>query len=103
MMRFHYGLGVGHVYSHNVRVIETPSPISTRTPAQTVDEHLETGGSLGKATQWQALADEEDDEDDHVGVEELDFFDHGLNASTESIIHALDEMFTIGHTLDYEN
>ncbi|KAG1890189.1 hypothetical protein F4604DRAFT_1673655 [Suillus subluteus] len=56
-----------------------------------VDEHLEARGSLGKATQWQALADEEDEED-HAGAEELDFFNNGLNASTESMIDALDEM-----------
>ncbi|KAG1805828.1 uncharacterized protein BJ212DRAFT_1303893 [Suillus subaureus] len=103
MMHFHYGLGVGHLYFHNVRVVETPSsPISAQTLAQMVDKHLEARGSLGKATQWQALADEEDEED-HAGVEELDFFNNGLNASTESMINTLDEMFTTGHTFDYEN
>jgi hypothetical protein len=37
MMHFHYGYGVGHLYSHNVRVVEMPSPI-TQTAAQTADE-----------------------------------------------------------------
>lgn len=102
MMRFHYGFGVGHLYSHNVRVVETPSPI-TQTATQTADEHLESGGSLGEPTQWQATADEEDIDDAQIGAEEHDFFDHGLNASTESLIDELDEMFAAGHIFDYEN
>lgn len=101
-MRFHYGLGVGHLYSHNVRVVETPSYI-TQTAAQTADEHLESRGSLGETAQWEDITDEEDIDDAEVGAEGPDFFNHGLNASTESLIDALDEMFAAGHILDYEN
>jgi hypothetical protein len=56
---------------------------------------------------WQGPAsddDEQDDDDeDHIGAEDLDFFNHGLDASTESLTQALDEMFTTNHIFDYEN
>ncbi|KAG1875745.1 hypothetical protein F4604DRAFT_1924809 [Suillus subluteus] len=99
IMRFHYGLGVGHVYSHQADTFltqATPRPI-TQMPAQTEDVYLDNG------ERYQAAADEGDEEDDHVGAEELDFFDQGLNASMVSLSLALDDMFPIDHTFDYEN
>jgi hypothetical protein len=97
-MRFHYGLGVGHVYSHHSNTSltrSTPHSI-TQTPAQTEDKDLDNGERL------EALDEEEDEEEDHVSAE-LDFFDQGLGASTVSLSLALDEMFPIDHTFDYEN
>jgi hypothetical protein len=51
----------------------------------------------------QAPYDEDEDDEDHISVEELDVFEQERNGSTESLIEALDEMFTTDHTLDYEN
>jgi hypothetical protein len=98
-MRFHYGLGVGHVYSRQANILlrqGTPRPI-TQTPEET--EHV----YLASRERHQAADDEEEDEDDHVGVEEIDFFDQGLNASTASLSLALDDMFPVDHTFDYKD
>ena len=70
-MHFHYGLGVGHVYSHEASVAEDPLS------AQGANVCLESEESLRETTQWQAHADGEDEEGDHVGVEELDLFEQG--------------------------
>lgn len=102
IMHFHYGLGVGHVYSHQTNPCltqVTPSP-TTQTPAHLEDEYLNNG------ERYQATDGEEDDVDDmdgHVGEEELDYFDQGLNASTVSLSRELDDMFPNSHTFDYEN
>ncbi|KAG1748520.1 hypothetical protein EDD22DRAFT_958151 [Suillus occidentalis] len=58
LMCFHYGLGVGHVYSHEANTPETP--YSVRTQAENV--HLEAE-SYRETTNWQASADSEDEED----------------------------------------
>ncbi|KAG2125097.1 hypothetical protein DEU56DRAFT_759432 [Suillus clintonianus] len=101
-MRFHYGLGVGHVYSHEERAYPF-----TQTTAWTENEPSESGDTL-RNTHWRGPAnddsdDEPGDDEDHVGAEELGFFDQGFDASTESLTQALDEMFTASHTFDYEN
>jgi hypothetical protein len=101
-MRFHYGLGVGHVYSHEKWACST-----TQLTARTEHEALGRGETFSKHTHWRGPAnddgdDEQDDDGDYVGAEELDFFDQGLDASTESLTQALDEMFTTGHSFDYE-
>ncbi|KAG2155200.1 uncharacterized protein EDB93DRAFT_1247691 [Suillus bovinus] len=99
LMRFHYGLGVGHVYSHEAGVVEMT--------VRTEHEPSESGG-LMEHTHCQIPGDDEQDEDkdddeDYVGVEEHGFFDQAVNASTESLMQALDKMFLAGHTFDYEN
>lgn len=103
LMRFHYGLGAGHVYSHEERTC----PLTQMT-ARTENEPLEGGEMLQNSAHWRDPAnddddDEQDDDGDHVGAEELGFFDQGFDASTESLTQALDEMFTTSHTFDYEN
>jgi hypothetical protein len=102
LMRFHYGLGAGHVYSHEERTY----PV-TQLTARIENEPLEGGETLKNSTHWRDPAndddnDEQDDGGDHVGAEELGFFDQGFT-STESLTQALDEMFTTNHTFDYEN
>lgn len=104
-MRFHYGLGVGHVYSHEAQIIEPPG-LAQRAPhfipqTTTQAELSDTEESL--ITCWQAPCDDDEDEEDHIGVEELDVFEQERNGSTESLIEALDEMFATDHALDYEN
>jgi hypothetical protein len=100
-MRFHYGLGVGHVYSHEAGVMDTTVRIQRK--------YSESGG-LVERTRCEVPSDDEQDSDsdydhdkDHVGVEELDLFDQAVNASTESLMEALDEMFVASRTFDYEN
>jgi hypothetical protein len=110
LMRFHYGLGVGHVYSH-----EEKACLTTQMTARTEIEPSDSGETLRNSTYSRVPANDNDDDDDddeqddddddggYVGAEELNFFDQGLDASTESLTQALDEMFTSNHTFDYEN
>jgi hypothetical protein len=58
--------------------------------------------SYRETTNWQASADSEDEEDKYVGIEELDCFQQERNGSTESLIEALEDMYT-NHAFDYEN
>ncbi|KAG2105838.1 uncharacterized protein F5147DRAFT_775151 [Suillus discolor] len=89
IMRYHYGLGVGHIYSHEANILEdpclaqvTPCP-DTQTTVQMENEALESEGSLGKSTPQQSPGDDNDDDnddeqeedDDHISIEDLDFFD----------------------------
>lgn len=93
-MRFHYSLRVGHVYSHqSISTQGTPCPI-TQMLEEIEDVYMDNG---------ERYPAPDDEEDEHVGTEELDFFDQGLNASTASLSVALDDMFPIDHTFDYEN
>lgn len=73
-MCFHYGLGIGHVYSHKVNIAE-------HAPNTTISVESERSRREGpvETTNWPASADSdqegEDEEDDHVGVEELHAFE----------------------------
>jgi hypothetical protein len=96
-MRYHYGLGVGHVYSHQVRIVEARTAIPLTTQMET--EHTEREDSLGVIAEGE---EDEEDEEEHVGVKELTCFQQEQNGSTESLVDALDEMFT-NHEYDYEN
>ncbi|KAG1887690.1 hypothetical protein F4604DRAFT_1916503 [Suillus subluteus] len=93
LMRFHYGLGVGHLYSHKAGVLANLG--SNAHPSE---------GNQVENTHWRHTADNEADEEDedHISVEELIPFEQGRNGSTETLIDELDEMY-IDHTLDYEN
>jgi hypothetical protein len=93
-MRYHYGLGVGHVYSHEARIAKA-IPVTT----QTENERTEREESLEEIAEGE---EDEEDEEEHVGVEELTCFQQEQNGSTESLVEALDEMFT-NHEYDYEN
>lgn len=60
-----------------------------------------------ETTDWPVSAEndeegEDDEEGDHVGVEELNAFEQERNGSTVSLVEALDDMFT-RHVFDYEN
>lgn len=97
VMRFHYGLGVGHVYSHEVSTPERPCSVQT----QAENEHSERE-TFSEQTNWQAHTDSDDEEGEHIAVEELDPFQQERNGSTESLIEALEDMFT-DLAFDYEN
>jgi hypothetical protein len=88
-MRFHFGLGVGHVYSHyrtmqaGIQQEGTPFhlPLDVEYPTD----------------------DMEVDEDDNEGTEdELDIED-SPSSSKESLLDPLDEMYDSEVDLDYEN
>ncbi|KAG1781190.1 hypothetical protein EV702DRAFT_1193370 [Suillus placidus] len=96
LMCFHYGLGVGHVYSHEAK-IPARAP---NTAISAESEHSRREGPV-ETTNWPVSA-ENDEEGDHVGVEELNAFEQERNGSTVSLIEALDDMFTC-HVFDYEN
>ncbi|KAG2062683.1 hypothetical protein BDR04DRAFT_1123777 [Suillus decipiens] len=89
LMHFHYGLGVGHVYSHEEALDPPPKTIGlNEVPCNTqVDED----------------EDELDDalEDDHTGGEE-ELFDQENNGSSKSIVEKLDDIF-VQHEYDYES
>lgn len=89
LMRFHFGLGVGHVYSHyrttqvGIQREGTPFhlPLDVEYPADDVEV----------------------DEDDDEGTEdELDIED-SPSSSNESLLDPLDEMYDSEVDLDYEN
>ncbi|KAG2051213.1 hypothetical protein BDR06DRAFT_1010572 [Suillus hirtellus] len=100
LMRFHFGLGVGHIYSHRPGSLNEghrPAP-HPQIAAAMEDGHLE-----GEESPMDVSHPGDDkDEGNHFGVKELDFFELGKNTSGESLINALDEMF-IEHVFDYEN
>ncbi|KAG1778108.1 hypothetical protein EV702DRAFT_1044800 [Suillus placidus] len=88
-MQYHYGLSVGHLYSHWPGVLESCSSALQHVSSTTADENLE---SLMEDTQCShTSADAEEEGEDHVGVE-LTLFDGGHNGSTEMLMEALDEI-----------
>ncbi|KAG2346750.1 hypothetical protein BDR05DRAFT_974360 [Suillus weaverae] len=110
LMRFHYGLGVGHVYTHDPRIIARPylvqgassSQSAPQTTTQADNEHSGRGESLQETTDLQDPASDKDKMDDYAGVEETNFFGQEQNGSTDSLIEALEEMYS-DHIFDYEN
>lgn len=64
-MHFHYGLGVGHTYSHRPGILESLG-LAPHLAAQTEGEFM--GAEI---THWQHPADDEnEDDEEHVDVEE---------------------------------
>lgn len=91
-MRFHYGLGVGHVYSHqDMLPADSPSDISC-------PQEITFDGRDGDDEEFE----DENSEYENEGVEEDVLFDQEQNGSTPSIIEELDNMFAIALELDYE-
>lgn len=97
-MRFHYGLGVGHIYSHNVTP-DLKGPVIHKDASDGLDidgNDLEHGESDDEDNEGS-----EDSDYDYTGVEEEDLFDQEKNGSTESVVGELENMF-IEHEFDYE-
>ncbi|KAG2346000.1 hypothetical protein BDR05DRAFT_974834 [Suillus weaverae] len=102
LMRFHYGLGVGHVYAHEPRIVA--HPYLSICPADN-----NTGGqrAFRKKRKWETTdlqdpASDEDEMDDYMGIEEMNIFGQEQNGSTDSLIEALEEMYS-DHVVNYEN
>lgn len=104
-MRFHFGLGVGHVYSHDTEKYLCSTQGAPRLPTtQAGHGYLEREEGLWDTTNGEAPGNgEEGEEGEHIAVEELNHFQQEQNGSTESLIDALDEMFSTDHAFDYEN
>lgn len=98
-MRYHYGLGVGHLYSHQPGVLESRSSALQHISSTTADENLES--LMEDLQRSHTSADAEEEGEDHVGVEPT-LVDGGHNGSTETLMEALDEMYA-DHIFDYEN
>lgn len=102
-MRFHYGLGVGHIYSHNV----TPNlkgPVIHNDASDGLDidgNDLEHHDGESDNEDNENNEDNEDSDYDYTGVEEEELFHQEKNSSTESVVGELENMF-IEHVFDYE-
>jgi hypothetical protein len=106
LMHFHYGLGVGHVYSHEAKMeCSSLTQQAIHTTSHMTWQPNDMSSEREETTTWKSPSDNEDEDDeenDHIGIEEPDFFDQERNGSTESLIDALDDMFT-RHVFNYEN
>jgi len=92
LMRFHYGLGVGHIYSHR-RVSLTGSQQTCNPGAGHI---LSDDGD----------EDDGDEEDEDDGSEDDQMVQHGdleFGSSSESLGTDFDEMYCDDLELDYEN
>ncbi|KAG2097261.1 uncharacterized protein F5147DRAFT_656395 [Suillus discolor] len=71
---------------------------------KTGDENMGNEQNLLANAHWRQAANGEADEEDedHVGIEELIPFEQGCNGSTEMLIDALDKWYT-DYMFDYEN
>lgn len=88
-MHSHYGLGVGHVYSHEEAL--NPPPKSTSIDEAPCNEQVdENENELDGAL-----------EDDYTGVEEGCLFNQEKNESSELIVEELDNMF-VQYEYDYK-
>ncbi|KAG2110219.1 uncharacterized protein F5147DRAFT_772486 [Suillus discolor] len=102
---YHHNLTQFNFTSYDVR--RSQDVINPKTPHCNImllqhdpdDDNLDGNYCYAKVL-GDSKADKEDE--DHVGVEELIPFEQGHNGSSETLIDALDEMYT-GFTLDYEN
>ncbi|KAG2336480.1 hypothetical protein BDR05DRAFT_1005835 [Suillus weaverae] len=103
LMQFHFGLGVGHVYSHKAGVLEghnSAQPPGAQTTAQMEDEHLEGEEYLEAHP---GNGNDQDEESTHLGIEELNLFEQGRNSvynywgttvASASGFDELEELFT---------
>lgn len=94
LMRFHFGLGVGHVYSHLQQDGSTAQSVFT----SHVKEHDDDNGSLGD--EEEAVQDDEDNENEGLLVDPTERW---YGSSQESLIEQYEEMYASELELDYEN
>lgn len=92
LMRFHYGLGVGHVYSHH-----------RATQVELQQDDITFHASLNDDVE-----DPTDDTEIHDDTDESDGTDEGSDieqpfGSNESLLDQFDEMYDSEVPLDYEN
>ena len=97
-MRFHFGLGVGHVYSHHRPAQPELQPEGSAAHAAFTHD-VEDPGEIDE------VEDQEDSEDDDQddGTEGGSDVEQWFSSSNESLLDQFDEMYDSEAPLDYEN
>ncbi|KAG0701858.1 hypothetical protein DFH29DRAFT_999849 [Suillus ampliporus] len=101
LMHFHFGLGVGHVYSHHraTQVVVQQDDIA----AQSVfTRHIreDDEGARNSGEDDEGATDDEDDDDD---IPMVDPAEQWYESSQESLLEQYEEMYKSELELDYEN
>jgi hypothetical protein len=89
-MRFHFGLGVGHVYSHYRGALQ-PEGSAKGIPEDDMDFD-------GEIDDHDSQSEEEED-----GTSRVEAVGERFGASNESLLEHFDEMYDSEVDLDYEN
>lgn len=94
LMRFHFGLGVGHIYSHHPTSQDVPVPggSAEQDDGQVVDDYNEDEGQ----------EDDSSDEEEGGDLRTQNVL-QGSDSSSESLISQFNEMYGSDVELDYEN
>lgn len=98
LMRFHFGLGVGHVYSHHRPTQPEPQPEGSAayaTSPHDVEDSVETD-------EVENQEDSEDDDEDG-GTEGGSDAEQWFSSSNESLVDQFNKMYDSDVSLDYEN
>jgi len=93
-MRFHFGLGIGHVYSHHRDA--QPDLQQARNTVHVVP--ADYTGVEGDVQEYNSESEEEDD-----GTSRVEVIGERFGASTESLLEQFGEMYDSDVDLDYEN
>jgi hypothetical protein len=94
LMRFHFGLGVGHVYSHHRPKQPVPKAAAHAVLAHDFEDLRD-----------EEVEDQEDSEDDSEddGTQGGSDVEQWFGSSNESLIDQFNEMYDSDVELDYEN
>jgi hypothetical protein len=102
LMRFHPGLGVGHVYSHRCPMQPEPEPEPEHSAAQTAFTHnFEDLREIDEAEDQEDSEDDNDDDDE--GTEDGSDAEQWFGSSNKSLLDQFDKMYDSEISLDYEN
>jgi hypothetical protein len=96
LMCFHFGLGIGHVYSHHRNVQATHQRDGSAVQCLIEESDEEDGNSRDEN---EGMQDDEDDDD----VQMMDLAEQWYGSSQESLVEQFEEMYESELELDYEN
>ncbi|KAG2742745.1 hypothetical protein P692DRAFT_20879278 [Suillus brevipes Sb2] len=96
LMRFHFGLGVGHVYSHhrNAQAMHQRDDSAVQCRVEESDEE-----DCQSRDENESMQDDEDDDD----VQMMDPAEQWYGSSQESLVEQFEAMYESELELDYEN
>lgn len=96
LMRFHFGLGVGHVYSHrrNAQAMHQRDDSAVQRRVEESDDE-----DSQSRDENESMQDDEDDDD----VQMMDPADQWYGSSQESLVEQFEAMYESELELDYEN
>jgi hypothetical protein len=100
-MRFHFGLGVGHVYSHHLApqaAIQQDNIAAQSASTSHVGEDDEDARNSGEDDEGEI--DDEDDDNENPMVNPAEQW---YGSSQESLLEHYEEMYASEVELDYEN